>query len=437
MLQSAVPTAVAAAAVAAAVPAAVAAAAAVPAALPAAPAATAAPALPPLQPLPPPFLVTGGCASASSVLDNVEYVAVGYTASQAPYYRDASSSYYIYWDPSCDSGAAPARWIVTRCAPSTTASSSLDGCGACYEGLAYIDSGDSSSPPLGTSAWRVFCDGGGYGSYGSLFSALPALWDWGYDYDVEDAFEQIDLTLALPSPPPPPLPPYPPHMAPTPPPPSPLPPPKSPPLPPLNPGEAPAYSRDDIQDEINSALAQGRNASVYILPGARLAFGIEVTCSGKIHVSVRSSGEGATLDGGNSSKMFYVTGGCSLYLGVLHFVDGRGDFKPHLMSLGYRSSGGAVYAYQAGDIATKDVSFTGCDAKDVRRGRPLFAVAPCRPSLADTLLALPALVQSGGAVSVSDSGDVSMEGVSFSECAAGHVRNPPPRAILLAPHLAR
>ena len=47
-------------------------------------------------------------------------------------------------------------------------------------------------------------------------------------------------------------------------------------------------------------------------------------------------------------------------------------------------------------------------------GRPLFAVAPCRPSLADTLLALPALVQSGGAVSVSDSGDVSMEGVSFS-----------------------
>ena len=118
---------------------------------------------------------------------------------------------------------------------------------------------------------------------------------------------------------------------------------------------------------------------MYILPGARLAFSIEVTCSGKIHVSVRSSGEGATLDGGNSSKMFYVTGGCSLYLGVLHFVDGRGDFKPHLMSLGYRSSGGAVYAYQAGDIATKDVSFTGCDAKDVRRWTAPVRCCPVPP----------------------------------------------------------
>ena len=56
----------------------------------------------PPPPLPPPLMVTGGCASRSSILDNVEYVAVGYTFSGAPYFRDASASYYLYWDPDCN-----------------------------------------------------------------------------------------------------------------------------------------------------------------------------------------------------------------------------------------------------------------------------------------------------------------------------------------------
>ena len=105
-----------------------------------------------------PFVITGGCASNSAALDGVEYAAAGYTASGAPYYRDSSSSVYIYWDPDCNGAGEPARWIVKDLAPSTSASSDLDGDGQCAY-YAYINSEDSSSPPLGTETWKVGCDG--------------------------------------------------------------------------------------------------------------------------------------------------------------------------------------------------------------------------------------------------------------------------------------
>ena len=123
-----------------------------------------------------------------------------------------------------------------------------------------------------------------------------------------------------------------------------------------------------MQDEINKAVDQGRNASVFIPPGARLAFSSNVYCSGAMHLSVRSSGEGATLDGKKSSNMFYISGGCSLYLEALHFVDGVGAY------------GGAVRAYGAGDIAMKDVSFTGCEASEVRRPSLPRTARPRKPS---------------------------------------------------------
>ena len=116
------------------------------------------------------------------------------------------------------------------------------------------------------------------------------------------------------------------------------------------------------------AVDQGRNASVYVLPGARLAFSSNVGCSGDMHLSVRSSGEGATLDGKKSSRMFSISSGCSLYLEALHFVDGRGAY------------GGAVFAHGAGDIAMKDVSFTGCEASQVRRPSLPRTARPRKPS---------------------------------------------------------
>ena len=107
-------------------------------------------------PKPPSFIATGGCRNA---LDNVEYEPVGVTASGAPYYRESTSSYYIYWDPDCDGGSGgSARWIVDGAEPSTTAWSDLDGDGSCSY-WAHRISVDSSSPPIGTASWTVYCGG--------------------------------------------------------------------------------------------------------------------------------------------------------------------------------------------------------------------------------------------------------------------------------------
>ncbi|EOD37990.1 hypothetical protein EMIHUDRAFT_200360 [Emiliania huxleyi CCMP1516] len=170
--------------------------------------------------------------------------------------------------------------------------------------------------------------------------------------------------------------------------------------------------RSGIRDEINKAMDQGRNASVFIPPGARLAFSSNVECSGDLHLnmhlSVRSSGEGATLDGKKSSNMFYISGGCSLYLEALHFVDGRSD-----------DNGGAVRADGAGDIAMKDVSFTGCEASGSGGGMSVHSSGDV--SLEGASFSECTAARYGGGMVVDNSGHVSLEGASFSECTA---RNP-------------
>ncbi|EOD32290.1 hypothetical protein EMIHUDRAFT_231037 [Emiliania huxleyi CCMP1516] len=158
----------------------------------------------------------------------------------------------------------------------------------------------------------------------------------------------------------------------------------------------------DIRDEINKAVDQGRNASVYVPPGVRLAFSSNVACGGDMLLSVRSSGEGATLDGKKSSNMFSIFGGCSLYLEALHFVDGVGDY------------GGAVLALGAGDIAMKGVSFTGCEAN--QEGGGMFVWDSGDVSLERASFSKCTAVNRGGGMSVWNSGDVSLESASFSEC---------------------
>ena len=78
----------------------------------------------------------------------VEYVEAGYypgTTEGAPYYRDASSSYYIYWAPDCDSGRG--LWVVSDKNPYHD----MD-CG-----FARSLSEPEISPPPGKTTWRVFC----------------------------------------------------------------------------------------------------------------------------------------------------------------------------------------------------------------------------------------------------------------------------------------
>ena len=318
------------------------------------------PASPP-PPLPPPFVITGGCSALSGVLDHVEYVAAGYTALGSPFYRGTrlptpsaiergglAAAGCVYWDPDCDGDSSSARWIVDDRCPNTTASNDLDGDGGCSY-YARIDSDDSSSPPLGAETWRAYCD---------------------------SAWTDNVLTLAHPSPAPPSLP-SPPSSPPTPPtsppppsspplPPSSPPPPPSPPTPPPSPllpflaGEVLAFLPEDIQKEINRTAAGG-HARVYLVPGTRYRFHKPITCDSNIRVSVRSSREGATLDGEKHSNMFRIMGGCVLDLEALHFVDGRSRYH-----------GGAIFAYGAGDISMRDVSFTGCEADNgARRCTPI------------------------------------------------------------------
>ena len=175
---------------------------------------------------------------------------------------------------------------------------------------------------------------------------------------------------------------------------SPPPPPTSPPLPPLPPlhplraGEVPATSPEDIQNEVDLASSEGRNASVFIRPGSRLRFSSEVVCSASIHLSVRSTGSGAVLDGEGRSRIMSLSAGCSLSLENFHVVNGASLDRDVIMQIA-SLDGGAIVAQDAGNIALVDVSFTGCESGGY-----------------------------GGAVSVRDSGDVSMNAVAFTSCTA-------------------
>ena len=110
------------------------------------------------------LVVAGGCAEQADALDGVAYLAMGFTASGAPYFRSSEEPYhYIYWDPDCNGGDASARWIIDSDVPNVTAVSDLDGdsncdyvARTCLEGADNCDI-DSQAPPLGTETWKVKC----------------------------------------------------------------------------------------------------------------------------------------------------------------------------------------------------------------------------------------------------------------------------------------
>jgi len=81
-------------------------------------------------------------------------------------------------------------------------------------------------------------------------------------------------------------------------------------------------------------------------------------------VTVASSGEGATLDGQRLTRLFYLGGGCSLTLRGLTLVNGR------------TTSGGVVYARDAGEVEIIDSDVRDCSAS-VRRVE-LAALKQCR-----------------------------------------------------------
>ena len=166
-------------------------------------------------------------------------------------------------------------------------------------------------------------------------------------------------------------------------------------MPPLPAGEVLAVSPDGIQAEIVQAMSENRNASIYIPPGAHLHLNTTIGCWSNMHLKIRSSGEGATLDGAGifphvftgGTSILFISGWCHLSLEALHFVNGR------------YSSGGAIYADHAGNIEMHDTHFTECSAPTPTDGAPTVY---------------------GGAMCVINSGAVTMTDVSFTRCSSYH-----------------
>lgn len=102
--------------------------------------------------------INGFCASTNAP-SNGEYFLKGKTKSGAPFYKlkfPAESNEYLYFDPSCDGGTAPPRWVFARGEPDKYRTNDLDSDGKCsYQ--ARADWGSASMPPM-RQIWTVWCN---------------------------------------------------------------------------------------------------------------------------------------------------------------------------------------------------------------------------------------------------------------------------------------
>ena len=163
-----------------------------------------------------------------------------------------------------------------------------------------------------------------------------------------------------------------------------------------------------IQSLINKASQSGlRNERVFIYlhPGTHLDLGgSHIECSAPIQLRVRSSGAGATLDGGGRSRIFYLTGDCSLELEGLRLVNGRTQRTDD------RDDGGAVYSkHSAGSFSMTRCTIANCSTNwGVRRPTERRPAAPLQ------LMPMPGVSQDGGAIA--------MDGPEDDVCRAGQCR---------------
>ena len=105
---------------------------------------------------------------------------------------------------------------------------------------------------------------------------------------------------------------------------SPLPPnpPQSPQLPlssippiPLWSGEIVATTLEGIISAVNDGANGGASVLIVLPPGTHIRLqGSQIVCAASTRLRLRSPGAGATLDGEGRSRIFYLSGGCSLEL---------------------------------------------------------------------------------------------------------------------------
>ena len=174
------------------------------------------------------------------------------------------------------------------------------------------------------------------------------------------------------------------------------------PLPPLPPDFVAASSESELRTLIEEASA---GISIFLAPGAHLKLSSQIECSSNIEVTVASSGKRAMLDGQGRTRLFRLSGRCSLTLQGLALINGKA------------ASGGVLYAFRAGDIRIIDSTVTACAATyygglvDARSSRSI--------SLIDSNVTNCSAGYDGGVVYARSAGAVSLIRSTAVDCIAG------------------
>ena len=153
-------------------------------------------------------------------------------------------------------------------------------------------------------------------------------------------------------------------------PPQPPPPPRPPqlPLPPLpsltlTAGERVATGVEEIRNIIHDAsqsTPRSKRALILLPPGIHLRLGgSQIECTTEMRLRVRSTGAGATLDGEGRSRIFYLSGDCSIELEGLRLVNGyaSGSTEEDV-------NGGAILSYfSGGSLSMSSCTVNNCSAE--------------------------------------------------------------------------
>ncbi|EOD32673.1 hypothetical protein EMIHUDRAFT_253292, partial [Emiliania huxleyi CCMP1516] len=204
----------------------------------------------------------------------------------------------------------------------------------------------------------------------------------------------------------------------------------------------PGWSSDMALDDaklrslIAEAAVSQADVSIYLPPRADFKLGSHISCGSDINVTVASSGEGATLDGQEQTRLFYLSGGCSLTLRGLTLVNGRTSIYGGVVyadgagdvEIIESTNGGVVYASSSGAVSIIDSTVRDCSAVSVRRVelaalQRLTAVGREMKRVHGCLTPLSSQPQSGGVVYADqNSGVVSIIDSDVRDCSAGNVR---------------
>ena len=160
-----------------------------------------------------------------------------------------------------------------------------------------------------------------------------------------------------------------------------------PPLPPLPPPPLPTYfvtNLSDFRQRWREVVQAATDAVIEIAPGSYFPIRKQLVCAKDIHLTIFSSGSGATLDGAHKSRIFKVKG-CSLTLRGLSLVNGyapaalkqecrnprTGEWEPYSLSGEYTSNE---------QLKPECVDSVRCASHPGTPTTPIATVPPLHPS---------------------------------------------------------